>query len=596
MVEQKDKSMPVTTTVTAAVAKRGLERVVDDIYGAAKGNLKRRVARWRTKAKIDTLYKKTRQVRFVKTIWQVEKEVDLQEFYHPTKLRVESGRRTINDLSDIGYDGNVVVQGFVGQGKSIFLRYLTSREMVKGRAIPLFVELRRVQKGQKLVEHLLEELGSLGLGTEEDTLLFLCDQGEVVLFLDGFDEVSESQRTGIITEIEHLAKRYDRLRILISSRPNSGIANSPFFRVFELSPLEGDEYEQVVARIAHSDEIAQNIIDGVRKERGDVRELLTTPLMVALLVFRYGAEHSIPENTVAFYENLFFLLLRRHDKSKAGYVRPRRCGLGDAAIEEVFSAVCYLTRKADKGMLSVSELRSYAKRAMELTGQPGDPAEFLEDIIEITCLILEEGGECGFIHKSVQEYHAACFLKQQPDAHVKPFYEAMVQRWGQWAHELEFLSEMDTYRFEKWFLIPELRGMLGIQNKETPRAWDARTEHVFLLVQHADYGVYPDPVMTAGVSTWVSVPRWFFRKSEYLGAVLFGLENTISGALQRGEMPSAGSGIHGRLQLADIVTNKHCARKLRELLHPMLAAAHAELLRAQERVRSVEETRSLFSF
>ena len=95
--------MSASITISAIAAKRGIERVVDDIYELGKSKFGQRLRRWKAKKQIDTLYRKIKQVRFVKTIWQVEKEVDLLRFYYPSKVKAGDEGRTINDLSDIDY-------------------------------------------------------------------------------------------------------------------------------------------------------------------------------------------------------------------------------------------------------------------------------------------------------------------------------------------------------------------------------------------------------------------------------------------------------------------------------------------------------------
>ncbi|HEX5102719.1 MAG TPA: NACHT domain-containing protein, partial [Pirellulaceae bacterium] len=199
---------PMTTVGTTAVAlsapalKKAIELVVSDIYAQAKGSIAEKVKRWRNRGRIDTLYKKLKQIRYVKTIWQLDKEIDLLRFYHPTSLVVEGSRIQINDLSKVPYGGNFIIEGTVGQGKSIFLRYLASCELAKGQAVPLFVELRRVASQHSLNGLLLDELRNLGLDSDESVLEFLASTGRLILFLDGFDEIHQDRRMEVISSLE----------------------------------------------------------------------------------------------------------------------------------------------------------------------------------------------------------------------------------------------------------------------------------------------------------------------------------------------------------------------------------------------------------
>ena len=74
-------------------------------------------------------------------MWQFEREIDLLKFYYPTKVKLDNEITVISDLDGFKYAGNFLIQGTVGQGKSIFLRYLTAIELLKRRSIPLSITL-----------------------------------------------------------------------------------------------------------------------------------------------------------------------------------------------------------------------------------------------------------------------------------------------------------------------------------------------------------------------------------------------------------------------------------------------------------------------
>jgi len=455
---------------SAIAAKKAIERLTEDVYDLVKKDLGKQFRRWRTKAGVDTLYTKIKNIRNVKTILQPEKAVDLFKFYYPIKVKFRKELKAVHELSGLGVEKRIVIQGTVGQGKSIFLRYLTSREMIKGNAIPLFVELRRVRKNETLIEHLVSETQAIGLkDIDSDTLEWLADKNKLILFLDAFDEVPEDKRQELITDIERIAKAHDSLQIIISSRPNSGIESSALFRVVEMARLEESEYEEVIKKMA-DESVAENIIKAVKTSRSSVRGLLTTPLMIALLIVRHRIEQTIPENVLGFYQGLFGLLIARHDKMKGGYTRPRKSRLGDTSLEEVFEATCFLSAKLNKTNFDHRELATLIKDALKITGYICEADVVLEDICKITCLILEEGGQYRFIHKSVQEYSAASFVKNQPDKVASEFYLNLRNATSpvrlDWEQVLTFLAMTDKYRLFKWCIIPLGCSMLGVSEQD----------------------------------------------------------------------------------------------------------------------------------
>jgi hypothetical protein len=473
----KDTPMPVASTSISLVAtgiagKKLVESVVADLYNLAKNELGQQVKKWKATNHADTIYKRVRQLRLVKTIWQIEKELDLTTFYHPTKVIIGGKRQTVHQIADFGYDGNILIEGTVGQGKSIFLRYLASVDFCLSRRIPVFIELRRLRQGQTLIAFALQELKALGFDMTDELFHFFAEKGRLVLFLDAFDEVKEELRQDVTAELENLLRQHEAFRAVVTSRPDNGIASSPALRVFRLSPLEGREYEAVVHRMANNTEIADAIIHGIRKDAAQIARVLTTPLMVALLMVRFKIDQSLPQNDAAFYDALFTLLLQRHDKSKGGYVRPRKSGLDDTVLLDFFNALCFVTRKANETSFSRPELTAFGREALSGLGHTASIDKILEDIVKITCLILVDGEECRFIHKSVQEYHAALFIKDQPQESAISFYSGMSERWGQWFQELRFLGAIDRYRYLKFFHIPQVRKLLRVES-ELPNQYEA---------------------------------------------------------------------------------------------------------------------------
>jgi len=120
--------------------------------------------RWQTKKVQEKVLDRSKHLRKVKTIWKIETEVDLVKFYYPSKLKSSTEpTKVVHRLQDFSFDGNLVVRGTVGQGKSTFLRYLAARELELGERIPIFVELRRLKSTQSVADGVLEEMKNLGL-------------------------------------------------------------------------------------------------------------------------------------------------------------------------------------------------------------------------------------------------------------------------------------------------------------------------------------------------------------------------------------------------------------------------------------------------
>jgi hypothetical protein len=460
-------------TLTRAALQSLMKNIGTEASKGAGALAKSTFKNWQTDQALQAAYNRSKQVRRVKTIWDVEKERDLLKFYYPSKVRSPGEPlKVVHKIDDFDFDGNLIIRGIVGQGKSIFLRYLAAREFELGERIPLFIELRRIEPQQTVIDAAIEEMKNLGLaGANAEVIDYLAKSSRLVLLLDGFDEVVEEQTTGLVNELENLSVRLPKLRVIVTSRPENAIERSPHFRVFDLAPLVAGEYAQVVARITNDAKLAEEIVTGVRRSHQSIASLLTTPLMVSLLAVRYRVGQGIPENRVAFYEPLFMLLLQRHDSAKAGYKRRRASKLSDLQLQAFFNCLCFITRRDGVSALRENALNSAAAHALkylDLTGNPPDIA--VSDVRRITCLILKDGAdEYRFLHKSVQEFHAACFVRDQPDGLSADFYAAMPEKWADWQQELQFLETIHKERYDRFFAVPMLDRVVSTLPGARPR-------------------------------------------------------------------------------------------------------------------------------
>ncbi len=466
-------------------AAKLLSKPLEDLYSLGKEKAGSRLLRWRQAKHINSLYKKIDAVQKIKTIWQIDKEVKLMTFYYPLKVQINNKATPITDIRELGPSGNCVIQGIVGQGKSIFLRYLCIRELALGKRIPIFFELRRIERTQTLRSHIDGVLKTYGFEINDDLFDFYASSGKFVFLLDAFDELDSELVSGVVNELELLAQQYPNLQIIITSRPDSGIERSAHFRVFPLSLLTPEDHRPFLEKIVPESDRVRDLLKAIKGSSAQIHELLRTPLMLTLLVLVYKAEQTIPSALSEFYENLFQTLLTRHDKSKPGYSRKRHCELTDRQIKTIFEGFCFVARQKGYLVLTEEQLSECLGTASKFTGLKCDEKGFAQDITKVTCLMQEEAFRYHFIHKSVLEFHAASFVRHSHnDMAVKFYAKLQAGAWRNWHQELVFLSQIDTYRFTKYFLIPSLHDTfkeLAVSSDQSPA--ELTQEQVFQLLE-----------------------------------------------------------------------------------------------------------------
>lgn len=435
-----------------------LKKPLDDLYEAAKGEVKAKLKKLTIESKIKAISKSIASVQKVKTMWQIDKEVKLLTFYYPSKVLIDETAKTVTSISAIDPKRNILIQGTVGQGKSVFLRYLCMKELESASRIPIFVELRRYEVKRTFKEFLIDSMAVYGISCDIALFDYLCESGKLVLLLDAFDEIELHAVTAVLGEIETLVQKYPALQTVITSRPDSGVEHSPHFRVYKLARLLPADHKPFLDRIIEekNKSIIPEVLAAISTSSNEIKTLLRTPLLMTLLVIVFNGTQSVPTSLPAFYEALFQTLLTRHDSTKPGFRRRRATKLGDSELRKLFEAVCYSARQQGLLVLSETAFEKTVVSSCEVIGLRCKPEDFAKDITKVACLMQHEGFEYHFIHKSVVEFHAASFIANAAEESARKFYAKMRSKWFRWSEELRFLSQLDRYRYLKHFLIPTL--------------------------------------------------------------------------------------------------------------------------------------------
>lgn len=152
-------------------------------------------------------------------------ESDFQEYYHRTFKRLivistlvfNNSQRFLTDIyipltlvsknnekikeKIVGFPsrlsnefGNLLITDTAGMGKSTLMKLIFIDLIKKERGIPLFIELRRLNKNKKIISEIQEQLNSINKNFNSDLLLELLAEGGFIIILDGYDEISHTDR------------------------------------------------------------------------------------------------------------------------------------------------------------------------------------------------------------------------------------------------------------------------------------------------------------------------------------------------------------------------------------------------------------------
>lgn len=586
--------------ITVALAL--LEKPIAAIFEAATGNTKEYIALLRANNRVRSLYQKLNASQKVKTIWVTDRAVALSSFYFPAKLKTNSGvLQPLSRIDELPANA-VVLLGIVGQGKSILLRYLLGKEIRSGLRVPLLIELRRLPPSG-LLQYLHDQFDEL-METSAHPEIFdlFAKNGRLSFLIDGFDEVEPERTQEVVQDLEALATRYPTSRMIVTSRPNSGIEQSPHFDSIPLAPLSENDFSGFFLKLLPRDrELAQRITSAVLKSPTHVKQLATTPLLATQLTIVYRAIQRIPGDFTEFYDELFSILLVRHDRSKKGWERKRRTKLTDREIQQVFEAYCFKSKAVGVSSVQRGKALELAAAAAASSNLPCDETHFLADIEKVTCLLQEEGGRVEFLHQSVQEFFAARYISTRPESIARDFYAFLLEdgRWQSWDQVLRFLNQIDAYRASQYFFVPALTRTIqfvsppeGALDVGHLREACAGSIGVMQALQKPDGSPYPKPkYFVHPVSE-----RKLFRQTQIDSKIFEALFGS-SGVTQGKWKPMFDQTTHGMYKsYREIAEYCGVQGSLDTALMQALDAINIELGEHQKRVQVYEESKLFMGF
>jgi len=333
--------MIIEASILANLLKEPVTKSATWLFGKTSVAIKNR----KIENSLQGLSEKITDVAKVKTIYKNDSSIDLHEFYIPT--RVKNVNIQINKIIDID-EKNIVLEGTVGQGKSIFMRYLTYQEARLGKRIPIFLELRKLETNQSLEDAVSSTIAEWIPIFSKKNFHVLAESGNLVLFLDGFDEVSRDKIKGFLNEIERWHRYYPKMQMIISSRPGDDIQNINAFKVSQLDPYKYPEQKALIDKLVQEADVRNILKESIEESNSEIKGLLTTPLMVTLYVMIYRASSELPKTQSEFYKNIFSILSTRHDKTKPGYKREFNSSLDEVKLQEIFEHFCFTSFRKDE--------------------------------------------------------------------------------------------------------------------------------------------------------------------------------------------------------------------------------------------------------
>jgi len=402
---------------------------------------------------------------------QTDLERELQEGMEELQ-RLQREKEKVQPLplwDAIRATSRAVILGDPGAGKSTFVRKLLGLQAavllkqcdpLSGFAddlLPVLIVLRELvvdldwdaleklsaakQKKELLAhihQHLEHDLKRTSAEASIELIQSALASGNVLLVLDGLDEVPQNQRKAVRQLVSALLSEYQVARLIITCRIRSYTGSAVFenLQTFTIRPFDRKKIQGFVtawygtqAQMGHVAERDKDsrAADLTRAAISDnLREISSNPMMLTSMAIIHQKEIGLPKERVRLYKLVVDVLLRRWQKYKVGEKQlapsPELAAfmLDEIRLLNVMERLAYEAHQAGRGEKENADLPRM--RALEILEQKEYmqslrlAEEFLDYVDQRAGLLKGNGGELekptsySFPHRTFQEYLAGCYM------------------------------------------------------------------------------------------------------------------------------------------------------------------------------------------
>lgn len=410
----------------------------------------------------------------IKTLLYRHSSRDIYSFYECVGIKYENkGIDTSNVNNIIKYGHKLILTGSGGVGKSVLMKHIFLNCIENTNKIPILIELRGLndinEKELDLVQYMYNVMYTYNFKMEKKYFDYSLEMGCYMILFDGFDEVKNNLSEKVTKEIMNLSDKYPENYYLVSSRPLQEFVGWNNFIEMQTLPLTKKQALSLIKKLDYEANIKEKFYKELKNGLYDkYQTFASNPLLLTIMLLTFENRVSIPDKLNDFYEQAFITLFHAHDARKCGYKRDILCNLGYEDFKLIFSYFCFKSFFRSEYEFTENEILEHLKVAKEkgIISNEFNSLNYLKDLTNSVCMIIHEGINYRFAHRSFQEYFAALYTLQLDDDQQKRFL-------GTWMKEsvfrvtsnyLDMLYDLQPPRFIKNVLIPGLMEINDLYN------------------------------------------------------------------------------------------------------------------------------------
>ena len=366
--------------------------------------------------------------------------------------------------------GRILITDTAGMGKSTLMKRMFL-DVIDGQfGIPIFIELRRLNENNDILNEVAIQLGGLNDGFDKGILETLFVDGEFIFFFDGYDEISSSNKAFVTRNIQDFVAKAPNNKYILTSRPEEELACFGEFQEFRIRELKKVESYDLLRKYDISGKTSRLLIS--KLETGNysmINEFLKNPLLVSLLFAAFDFKQTIPLKKHIFYRQVFDAYFDSHDLSKGdSYVHEKKSNLDLDDFDKVMRKIGYECLRKQKIEFEKDELLNIIDSAKSgFSNLKFASTSLLGDLLKAVPLFCQDGMYYKWVHKSLQECFAAEFIykdsKNNQDAILTALYKS--KKIDLYINLLDLYFDIDPVGFQKNIVKPLLESYVEYYEK-----------------------------------------------------------------------------------------------------------------------------------
>jgi predicted NACHT family NTPase len=182
-----------------------------------------------------------KRLSIINTIVFNNSQLFLKEIYLPLTIQCLNSTNTYLidavPVSAIQEYDFILITDTAGMGKSTIMKRIFIDIIDSNYGIPIFIELRRLNKDKTIIQEILEQLNSLEKDFDTNILTEFLNEGGFTILLDGYDEIPLTDRDVVTQDIQNFISKAGNNTFFITSRPENALKSFGNFQEFKIKPL-----------------------------------------------------------------------------------------------------------------------------------------------------------------------------------------------------------------------------------------------------------------------------------------------------------------------------------------------------------------------